>query len=103
MKGHEWIWIVVVFGIGVGLWLLAKPAEAFATKGKPRRVPTCLPDPRRYGPECKERASGGWGMCKDAQGACKLGRRCGYILNCEDSFTCEDALGPCLGPDYPSP
>ena len=37
MKGHEWIWIVVLFGIGVGFWLLVKRADSFTKKIKPQR------------------------------------------------------------------
>ncbi len=102
MKGREWIWIAVIFGILAGLWLLAQPAETFAQTSQ--NIPPCVPDPLHYGPKCKEKISGGWGLCKDAQGGtCRLSRPCGYILNCEDSFTCEDALGPCVGPAYPPP
>jgi len=94
MKGHEWIWIVVLFGIGVGLWLLVKPVDSFTKKVKPQRgAPTCSTDPP---PVCEPDLAGGWGKCKDAQGPCKLSRGCGTMLNCINSFTCADALGPCI-------
>ena len=96
MEERKWIWLVVLFGIGVGLWLLlAQPVDSFTPKeDSAPKPPLCSADPP---PACVPDLAGGWGVCKDAQGRCQLGRPCGYILNCVDSFTCEDALGPCLG------
>ena len=91
MDDQEWIWIALLFGISVALWLLVKPTDPFIKNVKPavaRRA--CI------SPSCEPDESGGWGACKDAQGPCELKRQCGYILDCINSLTCTDALGPCI-------
>ena len=94
--------IISSIGVLLAFFLFFHLTEPFSQKTKPQRVRTCMRDPRNYGPRCSEDPSGGWSLCEDARGVCRLGRPCGYILNCNNSFTCEDALGPCVGPPYPS-
>ena len=98
MNNQGWIWIAVLFGIGIGLWLLVTPKNSFRKKTQAPRQPfsnlrTCTTDPP---PDCELLRGGGWGKCKDSQGSCALRRGCGYTLKCYSPFACKDALGSCI-------
>ena len=97
MPNQGLIWIVILFGIGVGLWSLVTPDQT-EPKVKPTPQPfapppTCSADPP---PICDPHEGGGWGNCNDGQGKCTLRRGCGTILQCSAPFTCTDALGSCI-------
>ena len=96
MANQGWIWIIILFGIGVGLWSLVTPDRRKTKKEfKPKNISlrTCATDPP---PICDPQKKGGWGNCNDAQGQCALRRGCGTMLDCSGPFTCTDALGPCI-------
>ena len=97
-----WIWVIILFGIGIGLWSLVTRRKPGRNPGrKPGRkqqkfsspLRTCSTDPP---PICDPQEGGGWGNCNDAQGRCSLQRECGTMLKCGGPFTCTDALGACL-------
>ena len=100
MDNQGWIWIIILLGIGVGLWSIVTPdrrekkmREHTLKRKYKSPLRTCATDPP---PICDPQEEGGWGNCNDAQGQCALRRGCGTILDCSDPFTCTDALGPCI-------